>query len=551
MEKLFGDLDLAALVAHPVTIALVVLGLIGWAALSGLSLWRGTGRLVRSLELATDAIERSPDRRDFGSDYESVAEQLEGDPVLSSRWSEFSHSLIARYEPFPHYRSTTRAAAWFDIDLLRSSAIGLDLRYHAALPNLLVGAGLLFTFVGLAFALSSASGVVNGEAAERTKALTTLLGTASFKFITSLAGLTLSIAYALFRKHCLKQAERALDRFNRALELRAPLITLAELQQEANNILRQQADRLETFSTDLAVSIGQAFDQTFDARLGEHILPLREAMERLAEGMSTRTEDAMGQMLDGFLQRLQGGAGDRMQDVAASLERLSGRLDGLQSGLGEAAARMAQSADTMAARMGEGAEAALSRITDQMSGLAETLRSVADETRGAGAQAGRELAERLTTAAGGFEEAARAMTGALAQAAEDSRIRMGQQTEESAARLAQQVEAMMGELRGLAEQSRTAGTDAIQAVAERIGHAAAGFEATAAKAPKSSNARRPTPAARWAAAPSRPSSASLKRPKACEMRCAVSSRSSKVRRSAPARCWRRAVRQEPQPSARA
>lgn len=478
---MLGDLHLAALVAHPATIGIVVIALVSWAFLSGRSLWRGTGLLVRSLEEATRAIERSPDEAAFASDYEAVTEQLKEDPIISGPWSEFKHSLVARHEPFPHYRSTTRVATWFNIDLLRSPTLGLDLRYHTALPNLLVGAGLLFTFIGLAFALNSASGVVSGEAAARTSALTTLLGTASFKFVTSLVGLLLSIVYALVRKHCLKQVERALDAFGRALESRVPIITLEELQQEANDILRQQADRLETFSTDLAVNIGQAFDRTFDARLGEHIQPLREAMERLAGGMSSRNEDAMGQMLDGFLQRLQGGAGDRMQDVAASLERLSGRLDGLQSGLGEAATRMAQSADTMAARMGEGAEAALSRITDQMSGLADTLRSVADETRGAGAQAGRELAERLMAAAGGFEEAARSMTKALAQAAEDSRVRMGQQSEESAARLARQFEAVVGELRGLAEHSREAGTDAIQAVAERIGGAAAGFEATAAK----------------------------------------------------------------------
>ena len=75
---------------------------------------------------------------------------------------------------------------------------------------------------------------------------------------------------------------------------------------------------------------------------------------------ASRNEDALKAMLDTFVQRLQSGTGDRMQDVTQSLAGLSSRLEGLQSGLGDAAVRMARSADAMASRMGEGAEAALS-----------------------------------------------------------------------------------------------------------------------------------------------------------------------------------------------
>src|SRR5262249_16188877 len=151
------------------------------------------------------------------------------------------------------------------------------------------------------------------------------------------------------RKARLRVVEYALDSFLAALEERVPLLTPAFLQQEANDLLEAQRTQLETFSTDLALNIGQAFDRAFDSRLAEPIGPLTEAMKHSAAGMSSRNEDAMQRMLDGFLQRLQGGAGDRMQDVAASLEGLSAQLQNLQSGLGDAALRMAQSADVVAA----------------------------------------------------------------------------------------------------------------------------------------------------------------------------------------------------------
>ncbi|WP_288586113.1 hypothetical protein, partial [uncultured Methylobacterium sp.] len=446
---------LAPFIANDWTILLVVLSLLLWAGWCGLKLWKGTGRLTAALDGATRRIERTPDAASFAAEYEVVSADLGRDPILGGRWEEFDDSLVRTATGGGRVRSTGRCDLWFNLGLLR--AVGVDPRFHAALPNLLVGAGLLFTFLGLAAALTSAGGVMEGSPEARNGALKTLLDAASAKFVTSLAGLALSILYALLRKARLARVETALDRFATALEKRAPLVTPVALQQEAIALLDRQATYAEALATDLSLAIAQSLDQAFDKRLGEHVQPLTEAMQRLADGLSSRNEDAVTRMLDGFLERLQGGTGDRMEGVAASLERLGERLDGLQSGLGEAASRMAQSADTMAARMGEGAEAALSRITDQMGSLAETLRAVADETRGAGAEAGRELAARLVAAAAGFEAAARSMTEALVGAAEQSESRMGRQAEESAARLAAQVEAMVGELRALAEGSRNAG----------------------------------------------------------------------------------------------
>jgi hypothetical protein len=266
-----------------------------------------------------------------------------------------------------------------------------------------VGAGLLFTFIGLTAALGTAGGIVGDvDQTARNSALRTLLDAASFKFITSLVGLFLSIAYALFRKRRLRAVEHSLDAFLSALEARVPLLTPATLQQEANDILKRQSVQLETFSTDLAVNLGATFDRAFDERLGEHIAPLTDAMRRVADGMGSHNENAMQGMVDGFLKRLQGGTGDRMQEVAESLGKLGLQFDGMQRSLGDGAAHMAQAADAMADRMGQGAEAALARITDQMSGLTENLRAIAEQTRTTGVEAGREMVLGIEAAARGF-----------------------------------------------------------------------------------------------------------------------------------------------------
>jgi len=469
---------IAPIITHPLTIGMVIALLVLWSAWSAWGLQSRTGRLIHALDGATATLSKAPDSTAFVDHYETMNANLRGDPVLGGSWREFGHSLLLPRAAGRLVRSTTRPEAWFNLDLLRAPGVEIDPRYHAAMPNLLVGAGLLFTFLGLAVALGSAGEVVTGTAAERNVALRQLLDTASAKFVTSLAGMLLSILYALHRKSRLKNVERALDRFRSALEDRIPLLTPVTLQEETNDLLRRQSTYLESFSTDLAVSLGARVDQAFDERLGEHIGPLTDAMRRLADGMASRNEDAMKTMLDAFLERLQGGTGDRMHDVAETLAGLGSQLEGLQQGLGDAAVRMAQSADSMAARMGEGAEAALSRITDQMGGLTETLRTVAEQSRTAGAQAGEQMASRIEAAAAGFEESARTVATTLARAAETMETTMGRQAEASGERLSASVETMAAELRALAASSRAAGSDAFGQLAAQVTETTAGLERT-------------------------------------------------------------------------
>jgi len=442
--------SIASIITDPTAIFIVVGGLALWAACSAWLLHRGTARLASALAAAHRRLERAKDAAAFASSYESISAEMGADPILGPRWREYRDSLVLPRDVTRPVRATARASAWFDISLLRAPGIHMDVRYHAALPNLLVGAGLLFTFIGLAAALGTAGGIATAsQQAERTNALRTLLDTASFKFVTSLFGLALSIAYALYRKRRMHVAEQALDAFLAALEARVPLLTPAALQQEANELLGRQSTQLETFSTDLAVSLGAAFDRAFDERLGEHIAPLTQAMQRLAEGMGTRNEEAIKAMLDGFLKGLQGGAGDHMEGVNASLRGLGSQLEGLQKSLGQAAVHMANSANAMGKRMSEGAESALTRITDQMSGLTENLRAMTEQMRTAGAEAGRDMAVRIEAASAGFVSSADRVAGSLEQAAKQTGVALERGAEEAMQRIGATTEGLALQIAGM------------------------------------------------------------------------------------------------------
>jgi hypothetical protein len=467
---------IAPYVAHPLTIISIILGLLIWATISGYRLQAGTKALVTELRWAGRQIDEAQNASVFATQYEVIAQNLSGNRVLGARWREYQQSLLITERGL--IRATTPADGWFDIGLLRAPIIGLDPRYHAALPGLLVGAGLLFTFFGLAVALHSAGDIVaeNVTQAERNVALHQLLSAASLKFWTSVAGLFLSISYALFRKGRLHRVESALEAFQASLDERIPLITPVQMQAEANAQLQSQTASLESFSNELAINLAGVFDNAFDKRLGEHIGPLTSSMQQLAESLTGRNEDAMEKMLGAFLDRLQGGTGNQMEDVAEKLGGLAAGLEGLQTGMQEAARRMAEATDAMARRMGEGAEQAMAGVTAQMSVLVETLQKMAEESRNTGAEVGRELADRLEAAASGFERSAQTVATTLQDAARGLEQRLGGQAEESAGRLAVQFDAMIESLRSLADNSRSMGATALDAVAARIDAAASSFQ---------------------------------------------------------------------------
>ena len=150
--------SLAQSLANPSTIFVVVGLLVVWSGWSSAQLRSRTESLISTLGAARAIVEKP----EFLTNLEAAAGQLAALPLLASAWSVYYDTLIIPGDNTASrpVRSTLRPDRVFDLGLLR--AVGLKSRYHAAMPGMLVGAGLLFTFLGLAVALSAAGGVVAG-----------------------------------------------------------------------------------------------------------------------------------------------------------------------------------------------------------------------------------------------------------------------------------------------------------------------------------------------------------------------------------------------------
>ena len=165
----------------------------------------------------------------------AMDEALGESAPLRSIWSRFRQSLASEHPSTTgrevHLVSLAAPAVDFDPDdILHASGVNTD--FYIGVPNLLVGLGLLFTFVGLTIALWAGTSVIsvaitqdgsNASTQTLVPTLKLVLAATSFKFVTSLFGLLVSIVYSVAEKRRTHRYRLAVGSFIGALEAAFPI----------------------------------------------------------------------------------------------------------------------------------------------------------------------------------------------------------------------------------------------------------------------------------------------------------------------------------------
>lgn len=292
----------------------------------GIRLHYAVRQAALAVRTARTKLEAAGEAEALPAHFEALDRELRQSRVLGPAWKRFSASLLLPSEPSQPIRQTVPAEKFFDASLLRRT--GLSVRFHAALPNILVGGGLFLTFVGLILALQAAAGAVgSGSGAASRHALEVLLEAASLKFMSSLFGLGLSIAYLIWHRGELHRFDAALAAFCDAVTERIPPISPLALTRDGNRLLNQQLAVQQEFVQELVLRLGDRLDTTLGQRLAEQIGPLRLAIEGMAKGMATMNQDALEKMIAGFGDLLRETAGGQLRQLADTLAGMSSRLE--------------------------------------------------------------------------------------------------------------------------------------------------------------------------------------------------------------------------------
>lgn len=378
--NLFRDERVAIALALLLIVAAVVLGmqfcLVNWLP------W------YRNVSQAAKQIEGFPrDPASFFSDYETLSAMMSGRRRLAHAWAEFAETLIVPETPEP-IRNTSRPQHYFNMHA--ATEAGLPLSFYLSLPNVFVGVGLLLTFIGLVSALHfAAQGVTSSNVIEAQHALESLLKAATFKFLTSIAGVFASIALSLVFKRLARQLQLAFDRLNSALEARLYFITAEAIAIEQREELKRQSLQLERFNTDFAVELANALDQrlsaTLSAALTQAVQPVVSAVESLSGNLGTQTGDAMRQMIGDFQTGLKHSTGAELQNVVAALGSVRETLDRASAGMGENGAafgaRIEQAAEALETRLGEAVRSMADGVAAATSHMETLVQQSSERTR--------------------------------------------------------------------------------------------------------------------------------------------------------------------------
>jgi len=364
-----------------------------WAVSSWTSFAAQMRPPLESLDRARARIVSAKDPGSFFGQYEDINERFLKDPVLAAAWSEFSETLLISAS-HGRIRNTARPEEYFNQALLTKA--GVNLRYFNALPNFLVGAGLLFTFLGLIAALYFASKGIGANVEMAIAALKNLLGAATFKFVTSITGLGASIIFSIRQKGVLSKFSRLLDDFCGQLEKRMDFVSPVALADQSQQELERQTSELQRFNTDLAVSIAEALDKRIGDTFARALAPLTSKLEEMTKSIGSASEDALRKMIENFSESIQGAAGKEITALAGNLKdvgaNLSSLIDGIKSAntgiqvevaesgkkLGQ---QIAEAGDKIAERLGAAGDTFANRIGGTVDAFVNTLQDFPERMR--------------------------------------------------------------------------------------------------------------------------------------------------------------------------
>lgn len=176
-------------------------------------------RISPALRGLRDVAGRLREAVESGGALAQIEPIVSGSPVTSRSWTLFRPTLTQ--DAAGRWRSTMRLERYFDRKMLEIS--GLRLRLFLGLPNDFIGIGLIFTFLGLVAGLYFATeSMMSSDLSAARDALVSLLHSATFKFLTSVTGIAISLVLSWMQRSILDRLQVQLDEIQFLLEQALP-----------------------------------------------------------------------------------------------------------------------------------------------------------------------------------------------------------------------------------------------------------------------------------------------------------------------------------------
>jgi hypothetical protein len=411
------------------------------------------------------AVRRIKDKTDFAEEMPGIEKIMLSSGYLRHSWQKFRETLI---EPRPDdppsnrvVRNTARPQTYFNTD-----EASLRFPLFRAMPNLLVGVGLLLTFFGLVTALFFTTDAIKNavDLAASQAALRDLLYAASFKFYTSIAGLGGSIILTLVLRYGTSRVEASFDDLAFALERRLVFVTPESIAFEHFREAQEQTKNLRLFNTEVAISVGKHVEQALATTLPNHLAqamaPIAKSLADVAGKLTTMNTEAITELAGKFVDKLDSTSGEHMRSLADTLGDLRTSLEEVNHRLAESGSGLAQNVASSSQEMRNAVDAiakSAQSMRDASAPLADTSRLITEASQNI-AEATRNAEQSTVRAQTEFREVAQLLRTTLEATAkewEDYEKRFKDVDDSLSSvlnQIVQQVQANLDSLRGFVEK---------------------------------------------------------------------------------------------------
>ena len=337
---------------------------------------------------------------------------------LADAWREFEDSLIKGKHPENKevVYKTDEASLFFSEERLLDQH--LNLRFWNSVPALLVGLGILGTFVGMVWGLIPFSDVDFTNTNQIREAIKELLSGVSTAFVTSVWGMFASFLFNGLEKRGIGRVSRAIADLQRALDRIFTLTRAEEIAMRQQDELAQQTAALKSFSTDLADRIKIAMDNIMSERLEnlhqgltqlhdqnvegrqeiiqelhnapeafsnamvEQLAPsldkLNKTVEELREQKEESSTDAIRQLVEEFQRSLSGTATAQMEELARTVGNASQSLMSLPSQMEQMIAGVQEQVDQTRSLLAATSEEQTEQMGSRLDGMLNAFQSAID-----------------------------------------------------------------------------------------------------------------------------------------------------------------------------
>ncbi len=241
---------------------------------------------------------------------------------LHATWREFDETFFSgRKDGLTH--NVYQAEEFFYPEAVMAS---VNLGLFRTVGGMLVGLGILGTFIGLAAGVGIAAPELSASDLTSVKAaLQNLLGGAALAFVTSIAGLVCSLFYNYFEQSKLHAVKKECNALVELLNKMLRRSTSQALLHEIKELTAEQKETMQGLASSIASEISNKLSEQLATALDSVI-------SKLYENASTASSDAATNMKDQFTE-----ISKVLQDFPRMLTDASESLKGITEKMGNAA----------------------------------------------------------------------------------------------------------------------------------------------------------------------------------------------------------------------